>query len=37
MDADEAFVIGFLHDLGKMVLTMKDVKLYEKVKENSTG
>lgn len=37
MDADEAFVTGFLHDLGKMVLTMKDVKLYEKVKETAQG
>lgn len=31
MDPDEAFVIGFLHDLGKMVLNLKDAKLYEKV------
>ena len=35
MDADEAFVIGFLHDLGKMVLMIKDAKLYEKVKETA--
>lgn len=35
MDADEAFVIGFLHDLGKMVLTMKDGLLYEKVKQTA--
>ena len=35
MDTDEAFVIGFLHDLGKMVLNMKDAKLFEKVKEMS--
>jgi len=33
MDPDEAFVIGFLHDLGKMVLNMKDARLYEKVNE----
>lgn len=33
MDADEAFVIGFLHDLGKVILNMKDAKLYEKVQE----
>lgn len=33
MDADEAFVIGFLHDLGKIVLKLKDDKLYERVKE----
>lgn len=31
MDVDEAFVIGFLHDLGKVVLNIKDSKLYEKV------
>lgn len=35
MDADEAFVIGFLHDLGKMVLNLKDARLYEKVKETA--
>jgi HD-like signal output (HDOD) protein len=33
MDADEAFVIGFLHDLGKVVLNLKDSQLYQKVKE----
>ena len=33
MDADEAFVIGFLHDLGKIVLNIKSPQLYEKVKE----
>lgn len=33
MDVDEAFVIGFLHDLGKVVLNIKDSKLYEKVKD----
>jgi putative nucleotidyltransferase with HDIG domain len=33
MDVDEAFVIGFLHDLGKIVLNGKDSRLYEKVKE----
>lgn len=32
MDVDEAFVIGFLHDLGKVVLNMKDPKLYEQIK-----
>jgi len=38
MDADEAFVIGFLHDLGKMVLNIKDPQLYDRVKETtSTG
>lgn len=35
MDADEAFVIGFLHDLGKVVLSLKDAKLYERVKETA--
>lgn len=33
MDTDEAFVIGFLHDFGKVVLNLKDAKLYEKVQE----
>ena len=33
MDPDEAFVVGFLHDLGKVVLNMKDSALYDKVKE----
>lgn len=33
MDADEAFVIGFLHDLGKIVLNIKNPQLYERVKE----
>lgn len=32
MDVDEAFVIGFLHDLGKVVLNLKDARLYEQVK-----
>lgn len=35
MDADEAFMIGFLHDLGKVVLNLKDAKLYEQVKQTS--
>lgn len=35
MDVDEAFVIGFLHDLGKVVLNLKDAKLYEKVRETA--
>lgn len=34
MDADEAFVIGFLHDLGKVVLKNKDFRLYEKVEDS---
>lgn len=33
LDPDEAFVIGFLHDLGKMILNMKDPRAYEKVRE----
>ncbi len=32
MDPDEAFMIGFLHDLGKIILNLKDAKLYEEVK-----
>lgn len=35
MDIDEAFTIGFLHDLGKVVLNLKDAKLYEQVKETA--
>lgn len=31
MDADEAFIAGFIHDIGKMVLHMTNPKLYEKV------
>lgn len=34
MDPDEAFVIGFLHDLGKVVLKNKDSRLYERVEES---
>lgn len=33
MDVDEAFVIGFLHDLGKIVLNSKDPVIYAKVKQ----
>lgn len=33
MDSDEAFIIGFLHDLGKIILNLKDAKMYEKVNE----
>ncbi len=32
MDSDDAFVVGFLHDLGKIVLTIKDKILYNQVK-----
>ena len=33
MDADEAFISGFIHDIGKMVLNMTNPKMYEKVME----
>lgn len=33
LDTDEAFVIGFLHDIGKTVLRMKDRMAYEQVKK----
>lgn len=35
IDMDEAFVIGFLHDIGKVVLKMQDSELYERVKTAS--
>lgn len=31
MDADEAFISGFIHDIGKMVLNITNPKIYEKV------
>ena len=31
MDSDEAFISGFIHDIGKIVLNMSDNKLYAKV------
>lgn len=31
MDADEAFISGFIHDVGKMVLHMTNEKMYGKV------
>ncbi len=31
MDSDEAFIAGFVHDVGKMVLHMSNEKLYSKV------
>lgn len=37
MDVDEAFVIGFLHDLGKMILNMKDPATFAQVKALSEG
>lgn len=33
MDSDEAFIAGFIHDIGKIVLTMNDAKTYTKVLE----
>lgn len=33
MDADEAFIAGFIHDVGKIVLHMTNTKLYGKVLE----
>lgn len=33
MDADEAFIAGFIHDIGKTVLTANDQKTYDKVKD----
>lgn len=33
MDADEAFIAGFIHDVGKIVLHMTNPKLYNKVIE----
>ena len=33
MDTDEAFIAGFVHDVGKMVLTMNNPKMYDKVVE----
>lgn len=33
MDVDEAFVVGFLHDLGKIVLKLKDARVYEQVNQ----
>lgn len=33
MDSSDAFVIGFLHDIGKIVLNMKNQAVYKKVME----
>ena len=33
MDSDEAFISGFMHDVGKMVLNACNAKLYQKVKD----
>ena len=33
MDSDEAFIAGFIHDIGKMVLNMTNPKMYTRVLE----
>ncbi len=33
MDPGDAFVVGFLHDIGKMILSLQNSQLYLKVKE----
>ncbi len=33
LNPDEAFVLGFMHDVGKMIFNMKDPKFYEEVKD----
>lgn len=33
MDSDEAFIAGFVHDIGKMVLNMTNPKMYNRVIE----
>src|SRR5574344_1205686 len=33
MDGDDAFVAGFLHDLGKIVLNINSVEQYKRVKD----
>ena len=33
MDSEEAFVIGFLHDIGKIILNMQDKTICNKIKE----
>lgn len=37
MDADEAFIAGFIHDVGKIVLHSTNPKLYNKVIEAATS
>ena len=32
-DCEEAFVIGFIHDIGKTILNMQDKEIVEKIKE----
>ena len=31
-DVDEAFVMGFMHDIGKIVINMQDEEVLEKIK-----
>lgn len=33
IDSSDAFVIGFLHDLGKMIMNLRNSKIYAKVQE----
>ena len=33
VDSSDAFVVGFLHDLGKMIMNLRDPKTYVKIKE----
>ncbi|MBR1908388.1 HDOD domain-containing protein [bacterium] len=33
LNSDEAFVLGFMHDVGKMIFNMKDPLFYETIKE----
>lgn len=33
MDSGDAFIIGFLHDIGKMIINLKNNKTYTKVQE----
>lgn len=33
LNSDEAFVLGFMHDVGKMIFNMKDPLFYESMKE----
>ena len=33
LNSDEAFVLGFMHDVGKMIFNMKDPLFYENIKE----
>lgn len=37
MDADEGFMIGFLHDIGKIILNIKEPKYYQDFKAQNQG